>query len=115
MDGFELSSNPSQDICPTGWKIPNGDQSKGSYYYLFNDANEGYNANVSDFNNALSVVLPGWLENGTIQGRGYIGHLWSSTYVSPTFMYSLMLGPSSAGPQTSARRDYGFSVRCILK
>ena len=114
-DSGSASGNASQDICPAGWKIPNGDTTKGSYYYLYNDATEGYNGDRTNFLNALGVSLSGLYYIGSSNPKGSSGAFWSNTFYSDYNMNYLYVGPSAVNPQSNLYRSFGFSVRCILQ
>ena len=105
------SGNVSQDICPAGWRMPNGGAS-GEYQALF----AAYSSNVANFQSALSTPLSGNFLSGTAYNQGASGCFWSSTRYDGSSMYYLDVHHSSTvSPQYNLNRNNGLSVRCILK
>ena len=104
------TGDASQDICPSGWRMPTGGAS-AEYQALF----AAYSSNVANFQAALSTPLSGYFAN--VSGdQGTYGYFWSSTrYNGGTSMYSLYVNSSAVGPQHGYFRYGGFSVRCILE
>ena len=103
------SGDASQDICPSGWRMPTGGTS-GEYQALYT----AYSSNVTNFQSALSTPLSGVFYSGTAGNQGTYGGFWSPTRYSDNSMFSLYVGSSSVNPQRNLNRSYGFSVRCIL-
>ena len=104
------SGDATEDICPAGWHLPTGGTAKGSFYYLYNT---GYSANYNNFVDALSTPLSGRFNSGTARNQGNYGYWWSSTRISNSSMYYLVVNSSSVDPQNSTNRNYGYSVRCV--
>ena len=104
------TGNASQDICPAGWRMPTGGAS-GEYQALAN----AYNSSAASFEAALKTPLSGYFYSNTDGNRGTYGQFWSSTYYGGSYMYNLATGPTTIYPQSNHTRNYGFSVRCILK
>ena len=104
------TGDASQDICPAGWRMPNGGAS-GEYQALF----AAYSSNVANFQSALSTPLSGYFGSGTAGEQGTSGNFWSSTRYNGNYMYRLSFGSSTAYPQyyNYGYRYNGFSVRCI--
>ena len=124
-------------ICPKGWRLPkSGNDSdasatsttgykKGDFYKLAT----AYGANLESsqsqssavfYNNAGPGTLPnfllaGFYNSSTFRNGGANGHYWSSSSNSSTIAYKLRFDSSSVDSASSNYRQYGFSVRCVLK
>ena len=105
------SGNIQYDICPAGWEIPSGSTAIGSYYYLYNTA---YSGNQNNFKDALSITLSGRFYDGSAGYQGSYGVFWSSTSKNDDIYY-LDNGISSVNPQNLRSRNFGYTVRCMLK
>ena len=104
------TGDASQDICPSGWRMPTGGAS-GEYQALF----AAYSSNVANFQAALSTPLSGNFYSGTANYQGTYGSFWSSTYYISVDMYNLLVYSSLVYPQYDSYRYEGSSVRCIAK
>ena len=105
------TGNASYDICPKGWRMPTGGSS-GEYRALYT----AYLSNATNnFRNALSTPLSGYFDSSSASSQDSSGSFWSSTYYNGYGMYRLIVGSSSVGPTSNGNRDYGYSVRCLLK
>ena len=105
------SSNASYDICPKGWRMPTGGSS-GEYQALYT----AYSSNVTIFRNALSTPHSGYFYYGSAYNQGSNGNFWSSTRYNGSDMYYLYVDSSRVGSTDySNTRNYGYSVRCLLK
>ena len=104
----------SEDICPTGWKIPGGDTTIGSYYYLHNT---GYGANANSTKSALSLLISGYFASRYLQGLNDTSGYWSDYAPSTGGAYYMLLSLNSPyfNPRVSVLRTRSVSVRCILK
>ena len=92
---------------PTSSVTPN----LGEFQTLYS----AYSSDHTNFTTALSTPLSGSFNSGSASLQGSGGYWWSSTRSGSTGMYNLYVGTSDVGPQNSSYRDYGFSIRCILK
>ncbi|MBR2830993.1 hypothetical protein IKE83_01390 [Candidatus Saccharibacteria bacterium] len=104
------NTNASQDVCPAGWQMPEGNTSTYSYKKLY----EAYGSNAADFKNALHAGLSGYFLGG-VGGQGSHGYFWATTFYDTSSMRNLAVTASSVTPQTSYYRYLGYSVRCVLK
>lgn len=103
------STNATYDICPKGWRLPTFAEqtsitgaSQGSYS----------KTNVTAFN----AVAAGFYDSGSLSNSGTYGFWWSSTARSTANRYNLRYGTSSGlYSGNSSGRDFGLSVRCVLK
>jgi uncharacterized protein (TIGR02145 family) len=117
-DGTSASTGDAgEDICPAGWRMPTGGadtvttDGKGEYQALYT----AYSSNATNFRNALSTPLSGGFGDGSAFGQGSGGVFWSSTRSSGYRMYLLNVSPSKVDPQHYSIRNYGNSVRCLLR
>ncbi len=104
------SGNASYDVCPKGWRMPTGGSS-GEYQALYT----AYSSNASSFRTALSTPLSGYIYNSPAGDQDSRGRFWSSTYYSGNGMYDLIVTSSTVNPQLNHFRNYGLSVRCVLR
>ena len=104
-----LSGDASQDICPSGWRMPTGGAS-GEYQALYT----AYSSNVANFQAALSTPLSGYFYSGSANYQGAYGSFWSSTRYDGNHMYNLRVSSSTVYPQYDNGRSNGFSVRCVF-
>ena len=107
------SGNASEDLCPSGWRLPTGGSS-GEYAVLYNNSN--YNT-YTKIKTALSLPLAGRYYNGTLTSSyGVNGHWWSSTKssIDNRNMNDLYLTDSSVSTSDAIHRSTGGSIRCIL-
>ena len=106
------NASADRDICPKGWRMPTGNTS-GEYNALY--TNSAIGSDASKYRIALSTPMSGYFYNGSTIYQGSDGNFWSSTRSSKTGMYYLYLTSSNVGPTSFSNRNYGNSVRCILK
>ncbi|MBR3324346.1 hypothetical protein IKG24_02340, partial [Candidatus Saccharibacteria bacterium] len=108
------SSNAQYDICPKGWRLPTGGSS-GEFQALYNIYNTNAKMRAPISQGGAAFALAGIFLNGAPQNRGSIGHYWSSTRYDNTNMYVLYLYASNVDPADNDYRNYGNSIRCVLK
>ncbi|NDV95152.1 hypothetical protein D0T84_09495 [Dysgonomonas sp. 521] len=126
---------PSNNPCPTGWKVPSqkqwsaiyqggttngapGASTSGSTWTGLGKFSSG---NTSGYRVAEALYLPaaGYRShfNGSLDTVGRFGYYWSSTRNSVSSYgddsYSLAFLSSNVLPGHLTNRAYGFSVRCI--
>lgn len=95
--------------------MPTGGSS-GEYKALYT----AYSSNAANFMNAFRSVLSGGGYSGT-DSMGTSGLFWSSTYKNSSDMYYLVTSSYGSNsnyvyPDSSSNsRNYGYSVRCVLK
>ena len=112
------SGNATEDICPKNWRIPTSNTGEygalANAIYgstdLTNDATQ-----IANFRNALSLPLSGSFYDGLASSQGSGGGFWSSTIYNNYRMYFLYVGTSSVIPSDGRYRNYGSSVRCLVK
>ncbi|MBR2709015.1 InlB B-repeat-containing protein, partial [Candidatus Saccharibacteria bacterium] len=102
------SGNATEDLCPTGWRLPTGNTS-GEYQSLYS----AYSSNATNFKNALSTSLTGFFNSGSKATDSY-GDWWSSTRSSTEGkFYMLNAGASQLLPNHQDYRYYGLTIRCM--
>ena len=108
------------DICPSGWKMPSGDQADGSYYDLRQKISN-ITTSASSATDPLGLVamlstpISGRYNNAAALQQGSHGRFWSSTYYNASSMCYLDVMGASLNPQSQHSRANGFSVRCIAQ
>ena len=100
----------TEDICPSGWRLPTTSYSGGDFPTLYAQ----YNNNYSTFQAAFSTALSGYFSGGKALFQGDCSRFWSSTWDDNTYMGYLSVSYIHASPTGSNARYFGFSVRCIL-
>lgn len=104
------------DICPSNWRMPTGG-SQGEYVMLA----QNYNSTATDsgslqFN--LSTPLSGGFVTGSWNSQNSSGRWLSSTVVEVNdfdYMYTLDIGPTTVNTDVVTYRNFGVTMRCILK
>ena len=114
VDNCQTTTNPytSSDICPKGWRLPNGDTSTKSWYDLLNRYGYASGAGSRLLSAPLSLSYAG-LYNSGYYNQGSYGYYWSRRVSSSSVAYRLYFYSSDTGPQSSDSKRYGFSVRCV--
>jgi uncharacterized protein (TIGR02145 family) len=126
-EGHFSVNDASEDICPTGWRLPTGGYSVDGEYEVvaaaiategqYGYTGEGYGA----IRNALHLPLSGILGYQEDSNQGSYGLFWSATRNSSnnTGMYYMYTTISSINPWSfhgSGEDIYnGASIRCIAK
>ena len=116
------NANATADICPKGWRLPDGGSSTDKSFKSLDIAMGGTGANRSDSTQrdkyrATPYLFPysGFYYGGPL-GQGSYGFWWSrSAYTSSSDAYGFALN-SGGGvyPQYYDSKLNGFSVRCVL-
>ena len=109
-DGYDFgepSGNATEDICPSGWRLPTGGDN-GEFAELYNAYSNDRSALVS----AAHLSLSGF-NNGAPANINSNGGFWSSNYQNFMNMKVLYL-TTSAVSQTATDRKVGYPVRCIF-
>ena len=111
----------TEDICPSGWRMPTGGND-GEYQALY-DSYENEDSQSHAFAIALQLPYSGCAFNGYCtagwdQGLGNDGEFWSSTYSYSSGMNALLIdgyyGPNYITTDASYDRYTGSPVRCIM-
>ena len=115
ITGWSNYDNAQYDICPAGWRLPTGGYNTGEFSAL----NSRYPNNmlmgkpITEGGAAFS--LAGVFNYGAPSSQGSDGRYWSSTQASDTTMYMHYLSSSYSGAVSGSGREYGNSIRCIVK
>ena len=109
------SGNASTSICPKGWKLPKGDTSDGSFYYLVNTG--GYNTNTklteTSSGTGPEFLYAGYWDSG-LYNQGDLGYYWSRTANSSSNAYYLYFDIDGfVIPQSSSYKYLGSTIRCV--
>ena len=105
------TDDAEEDICPTGWRLPTGG-STGEYQALYT----AYSSDATNFRTAFSASLAGDFYTAVASGQGTDGYFWTSTYdESNDDFYVLSVNASTVNTAADYSRDYGNSIRCVLK
>lgn len=115
--GTSDNTDATEDICPKGWKLPDGHNAGTSgattldQYHL---ANNKWHTWDDTYTVAFNAVAAKVYSDGTLVTSN--GNWWSSTANGATSRYYLRY--SSSGLYSGlgdGNRYYGLSVRCVLK
>ena len=121
--------NVETSICPAGWRLPTGTDSKNTassrewnavLYAEGVAKNPTGNGYTSDGFNKIRTA-PLWLarsgkvSNGSLDDTGRIGVYWSSTVSSSGYAYHLSFGPGNVSPADGFAWSVGLSVRCVAQ
>jgi uncharacterized protein (TIGR02145 family) len=122
---------PHQGICPTGWHVPRGGVDDDSEFVKLDKSVGGTGAIAPTGTNytafwkptsptAVTITDP-WKGiytgscdgSGGLEGQSVGGVWWSSSEISLTGVYFLLVHTSFVFPQNNATKDNGFTVRCV--
>ena len=107
-------NHDTTSICPKGWKIPTGTPT-GEFYTLNTNANAGAtntSAGLRSYPN--NFVYSGYVDSGSMNGRGSYGYYWPSTALSLSNAYVLYFNSSNVVPGTGGvNKCFGRSIRCV--
>lgn len=115
------NSEATQDICPKGWKLPDGHNTGVAgattldQYKLANNKWQSYD---KTYQTVFNSVAAGYYSSGSLHYSGSGGYWWSSTASNTTGRYRLLYDTSKglySGNYYSGDRNNGASVRCVLK
>lgn len=120
---YEESSSPeginvTEDICPSGWKMPASGyddetgEDIGEYATLYRSYQNESNQYAA-FRTALRIPLSGVFDSGSVYSQGTYGTFWSSTRYYEYSMYDLYVDTENVVPSTNERIG-GSSVRCLF-
>ena len=114
VSSMDSQLSPSYDICPAGWRLPTGG-ANGEFRAL-NGGQYGSADNMrkSVESGGAAFALAGFFGYSSIAEQGRHGYYWSSTWFDTTSMFGLELDAAYAY-EYFFNRDYGWSIRCVLK
>ena len=98
----------TNDICPSGWKIPTGGFS-GDYPSLYRLSD--YNS-YSKFREALHLPLAGSFYNGTMTEQGQSGYYFTSRPMVQGHSFAVYFTTSSVYQTSGIARSSGTPIRC---
>ena len=115
-----------EDICPTGWHLPNYNAVSGSWMYLIRDTYGFISSQGAQTDNRINNLLhqfPFSLPYGgnvyRITGdwnyRSTRGYFWSEGANSGSGAQYLDFDGAYVSPEVSNYKTYGFPVRCVAK
>ena len=115
VDVADTIVDSPQDICPAGWRLPTGGttgdfQNLYSYYSTTQTASD---TNSLQYN--LSIPFAGaYYDSGQVY---YPDEGWfpTSTYYTGYSMYRLLVKSGDVSPANYYYRDYGWTVRCLVR
>ncbi len=100
----------SQDICPSGWRMPTGGNN-GEYSVL----RSMYDNDDGRYRAALSLSLTGYFNDGLAYSQGTNGLINSATRNDDGSMFNVGFSASAINLLDTSSRSFGASVRCILE
>ena len=104
--------NTSISICPSGWRLPTGEQTTGDFTLLNNAVNGGLTTTDAGLRSEWLAQRSGYWSTGfydQISNSRY----WSSTQSSVNSGRYLYFTSSSLNPSSNGNKDLGFAVRCV--
>lgn len=106
------TAKATYDICPVGWRLPNGVKSTGEYKALY----ASYGNSPSNLRTAFAVPLTGYLDasRNAVTNFGSNTYIWSNAAYNSNKSYSLSVTTSSVNAEFGGLRANGFPVRCVL-
>jgi uncharacterized protein (TIGR02145 family) len=126
---YNWESVNTDNICPTGWHIPNNDEwiSLASYLGGYNVAGgklketgiiHWMTPNAGATNETGFTALPGGsrlYDGGTFFNNGQYGYFWTSTEVttSQAYYWYVFYQESILGGGSGLNKNFGCSVRCL--
>ena len=116
-EGRTNNDNATSDICPAGWRLPNGGDS-GELNTLYNlpdyDTVAEIRAPIAD--GGLAFTFSGYIGYGSApKSQGMIGDYWTSTRFDGDTMDNFTFYSSYVYPTGGRSRDSGASIRCVAK
>lgn len=119
ITGSSNTTEATQDICPKGWKLPDGHNTGVAgattldQYKLANNKWQSYD---KTYQTVFNSVAAGSYNIGSLNTSGSSGYWWSSTAFNTTNRYNLVYNTSHGLLSgLSGNRYNGLSVRCVLK
>ena len=121
------SSRPKSiyDPCPSGWRVPDGDDdgvwskalgSSSRFDYTYNSTNKGMNFS-GNFGSAFTIWYPAsgyrFSGDGSLYSVGDYGIYWSASPDSYYAYYLSFFNDGRVFPSYGYNRASGFSVRCL--
>ena len=107
------TSNTSYDICPKGWRLPDGDKNNGDLVTLY----AAYNNKSLELLPKLSATLSGYINSrsGNILDFNAAGYFWTTTSYNANKSYMMEARKNWFNYASGGVRSNGLSIRCRLK
>ena len=123
LNSYTDSEGANTSICPTGWRLPYGNNSNtgntaGGFYYLnttmSNDASTQGSNDLRKFPN--NFIHSGNFNDSSARNRSEIGYYWSNSARNYSNAYAFLLNRNSYSVNFTynANKNNGFSIRCIF-
>ena len=120
------SSGATSDICPAGWRLPVGGAGNEptNEFLALRNAIMAISPNTTDgtkadsYQGMLSLPLSGYYFTGSAIYQGQAGAIWGSNSNGVLYARGLTYratGSNSLTMTSSGKRNYGRTIRCILK
>ena len=106
------TAKATHDICPAGWRLPNGTKNTGEYKALYT----AYGSSPANLKAAFAAPLAGYFDAATNAVRDYGNntYIWSNAAYNNNKSYSLSIVKNTVNPEFGGLRTNGFPVRCVL-
>ena len=114
ISGDSNDTNSTYDICPAGWRLPTGDSS-GDFQALYNNYNSVALMRAPVADGGVAVAFAGYVNSGAPQAQESYARYWTSTASGIHDRYILNIDQWSASPTSYNSRNYGRSIRCLVK
>lgn len=117
ITGSSNTTEATQDICPKGWKLPDGHNTGvagATTLDQYKLANNNWQSYDETYQTVFNSVAAGYYYDGSLNSSGSDGFWWSSTASRTTGRYSLNYDTSNGLLSGyNGYRGRGFSVRCV--
>lgn len=124
VDSNPMTSNPADNPCPAGFRVPSKAQWEGVANNALNPrtiVGSSWTTGVSNYSNGVkfgdNLFLPaaGFREfnDGRLDNRGRRGHYWSSTQISSDITANFLIISNTSFITAAFVRTYGYSIRCM--
>ncbi|MGO5097386.1 FISUMP domain-containing protein [Agathobaculum sp. LCP25S3_E8] len=117
ITGSSNTTEATQDICPKGWKLPDGHNTGvagATTLDQYKLANNKWNTYDKTYQTVFNSVAAGNYYRGSLRNSGSYGYWWSSTANSTAYRYSLVYYTSDGLYSGNVNnRNNGYSVRCV--
>ena len=115
---YTSGDHGTTSICPTGWRLPEGNTTSAGFGKLDVDmGGTGAAQSTEEASNRwrkypTNFLYSGYFGSSSANGRGSYGFYWSSTCENPSRAYDLLFDSSEVRTLYSARYC-GLSIRPI--
>jgi len=105
---WEQANDPCSLFLGIGWRIPTN-----SEWTNADGAPQNWTSYTGTYGSVIKLHAAGYLNAGTITGRGSVGEYWSSTQYSTANAYNIAFSNSVSEIQNHSKATYAFSLRCL--